>query len=456
MKKSGNRIKSIVIIALCIMLAGCSGIFTQLPTQQPETEKSEPAATTQQPESVETSQPPAAAESPTGQAEVTPTPTEAPAPVEINIMAVGDIMFHAPIIAAGKEPGTSSYNFDYNFQYIKDIISSADLALGNFECTLAGPGRPYSEAGGKSFSAPDEAADAIRNAGFDVVCTANNHAYDRKDTGLLRTVQVMREKGLICIGTREEESEKPYSIVDVKGIKVGMTAYTYGARPGGTGVALNGLTLSKDTRNLVNVFQPSSATAELARMTQVVEDMRADGADVVLFFMHWGTEDQRTPNSVQKKLAQGLADAGVDIIFASHPHVLQTVDVIHSEKTGKQTVVVYSLGNFISNQRSEYEPRWIYTEDGMITSVKVTKHFDSGITEVSALEYLPTWTFMYTSGGLHHYTVVPLDKALASPSDFGITLKRDVNKAQKSYDHTQELLKDAVDNGELSMMGMDK
>jgi len=352
---------------------------------------------------------------------------------------VGDIMFHEGEINAAYDKKTKEYNFDYDFKYIKDIISSADIALGNFECTFGGPNKVYSKVSIKSFSVPDAAADALKNAGFDILSAANNHINDRSRDGLIRTVKTMQDKGITCIGARADTSEKKYYITDVKGVKIGFTAYTFNSR----------------NSDLVNSYSTSNITNELSNMSKVVQDMRSDGAEIVVFFIHWGTEYSRQPNSTQKKLAQGLADAGVDIIFGSHPHWMQTVDLLTSAKTGKKTVVAYSLGNFISNQRSSFQPFFKYSEDCMILNVKIVKQ-PGGSAQVSSVEYLPTWTLMYNNAaGKRLYTVIPLEKALAKPESYDITTNANIKKAQTSLNNTQSLLASAVADGDLTLMKLD-
>ena len=351
-------------------------------------------------------------------------------------MAVGDIMFHGAQITAAYNSKTNSYNFDYSYQFVKDIISSADLAIGNFECTLGGPEKPYSQPDSMSFNVPDTAADALKGAGFDILSTANNHSNDRGRDGLIRTVNVLREKGLVCIGTRKEASEKPYYIADIKGIKVGFTAYTFGSR----------------NSDLLNVYSTNIAN-ELAKMSKIAKDMRSDGAEIIVFYIHWGSEYQRAPGSSQRKMAQGLADAGVDVIFGSHPHVQQTVEIITSAKSGKKTFVAYSMGNFISNQITRWNAmKFMYTEDSMILNVKIVKRPDGSPAEISAVEYMPTWTMMYKTNGRNYYTVLPLESALKSPDNYDLKTAYDKKKAQKSLDETNKLLANAVSRGYLSKM----
>ncbi len=385
-----------------------------------------------------------------------PTPTPTPIqttraePIEINIMSAGDLIFHNPLIKAAHIKD-DTYDFTYHFSFISDILKSADLAIANFECTLAGPDKPYSYPNSKSFNTPDAAAVALKEAGFDVLSTINNHSNDRRIAGIIRTVDVVRQCGMVAVGTRKDASEPFYYILDVNGVKVGITAYSYGTRPSKNSVALNGTKLKSNGKDLVNIFTYKTIKDDLVPMGQLVQDMKNAGADVVVFIIHAGSEGSRKPNKYQKQLAAGLCEAGVDIIFGSHPHVLQPVEILTS-KNGHRTVVAYSLGNFISNQRSNYNKKWTYNEDAMLLNVKVTKYPDGGPAEITAVEYLPTWTMMYKKGGIRYYTVLPLQKALASPDEYDLNTSYNLKKAKKSLDATNALLADAVEKGFLTLM----
>lgn len=423
------RLKIIFTLMLCFMLAGCGAYSGPVASSAPPSATIAPttAPATVSPTSVPTA---TATPEPTATAE----PTATPAPVSVNIMAVGDIMFHRKIIDNGYDKSTKTYNFDYNFKYVKDILSSASIAMGNFECTLGGPNKPYSLDGGKIFSAPDTAADALKNAGFDILTCANNHITNKGTDGVIRTAKVFRQKGIEPIGIREKLDEPFYYIADADGIKIGCMAYTYGSGS--------------------DKYFSSFSTSKLQKMSDTIAEMRAQGAEIILFFMHWGSEHQRKPNSSQKKMAQSLADIGVDIVLGSHPHELQPVDMLTSAKTGKKTLVVYSLGNFISNQRKRYNAAWTYAEDCMIINVKITKQ-PGGEAAVSGVEYLPTWTLMYNKGSHRYYTVLPLEKALKSPGSYELSTAGLIKDAQTSLNNTNKLMADAVAKGYLSLMKLD-
>ena len=444
-----SRVKLLAVI-FCVLLAGCGGLNDPL-------SNAEMSSATSKPEDAapflptQTAVLAATPELTVPTPSPTPEPTPTPGPVEVNIMAVGDLMFQYHAIKTAYDKETKTYDFKNSFEYVKDIISSADIAAGNFESTFGGP--EYAQRQELRFSVPDEAADALKYAGFDVLSTVNNHAYDKGSAGVLRTLQVLKERGLTTVGTRGSQEEKPYAIVEAKGIKIGFTAYTFGGRTSKGGVTIHGYRVGNDVIDLMNVYADKTVDEDIAQMGEIIRRMREDGAEIVAFYIHWGTEYKRSPNAIQKKIAQRLADAGADVIFGSHPHWMQPLDVL-TGKNGNKTVVMYSLGNFISNQRDEFEPYFTYSEDCMILNVKVTKQ-PGGAAEITSVEYLPTWTYMFTVKGLRHYTVVPLEKAIASPADFGMNTGRDVRDAKKSLNHTLELMAKAEEKGYVTMMKLD-
>ena len=136
-----------------------------------------------------------------------------------TILSIGDLLMHGQLITDAQQ-ADGSYDFSYIFPYITPYVTAADYAAANLEVTLAGPSRPYQ--GYPMFNSPDAIVDAAKNAGFDMLLTANNHMYDSGEDGFLRTVRTIREKGLTVLGTREEAEEPAYTVQDINGIKVGM------------------------------------------------------------------------------------------------------------------------------------------------------------------------------------------------------------------------------------------
>ena len=248
----------------------------------------------------------------------------------VNLTFVGDAMQHAPQITAAQQPD-GSYDYSPCFQYLMDDITWADLAVVNLECPLGG--KPYT--GYPCFSAPDSYAQQLKDVGFDLFLTANNHCLDRRDKGLMRTCQTLDSLGIPHIGTYRDSQERsrriPY-IVNVKGMKIAFLDYTYGTN----GIPIQG-----------NVI------VDFIDQQQIADDIalaRERGAHAICVNLHWGIEYQLKPVASQRTLADWLIDQGVDLIIGGHPHVVEPMEVRYSEKHDKNVLLVYSMGNFISNQ----------------------------------------------------------------------------------------------------------
>lgn len=329
-------------------------------------------------------------------------------PIDLNILCVGDVMVHKPQIECQYDASTGKYDYTNNYKYVKDYISQADLALCNVETTFAGA--PYS--GYPDFCAPDELADALKDTGFDVAITSNNHMMDRGGPGMKRTLEVLRSKGFETVGSRLDNQEKRYAITDVKGVKVAVVAYTFETSTGGSSTAINGSVISPENAQLINSFSYDTIDHDLAQIKNTCEEARKAGAEIVILYYHWGEEYQNSANKWQKYIAEKSVDnMDVDIIFASHPHVLQEMDYIKNQTTGKTVPVFYSMGNFISNQRIETLNNR-YTEEGIIAKVNLQYDKSQGKATNVKMSAVPTWVEKYNSGGRPIYEIIPLDENL--------------------------------------------
>ncbi|MFN2312938.1 MAG: CapA family protein, partial [Bacteroidales bacterium] len=222
----------------------------------------------------------------------------------LTLLFAGDIMGHDGQIAAALNDSTGKYEYDSVFKYISPVISAADVAIGNLEVTLGGA--PYK--GYPAFSSPDALAVACRNAGFDILVTANNHSADRGTKGLVRTIRVLDSLGIAHTGTwvsgEARDSLSPLMICH-DSIRLALLAYTYGT---------NG------------IIVPPPATVSYIDTVRAAADIRKSfdsGADRTVIFIHWGTEYDTLPDKNQKKTAAALLRSGADIVIGSHPHVLQ-------------------------------------------------------------------------------------------------------------------------------------
>jgi poly-gamma-glutamate synthesis protein (capsule biosynthesis protein) len=335
-----------------------------------------------------------------------PTPSPEPElPVSLEIVCVGDIMVHEPQIPSQFDSATGTYDYTNNFQYIKPYIEKADLALGNFEGTFGGA--PYK--GYPAFSAPDGLASALKGAGFDVIVTANNHMTDRGHEGVLRTLDVLEEQKLVIAGSRRDPADPRYALTTVEGITIGVVAYTYETSGSGPEVFINGSFIPERTAALLNSFSYNRLDGDMSKIGEIMTAARDAGAELVILYLHWGEEYQQTPNQWQRTIAEkAAAELGADIIFASHPHVLQEMTLIPGKNPEQMVPVFYSMGNFISNQRQETLQNR-FTEQGMIARVNLEFMKSTGTITSLGIEATPTWVDRYKRNGKTVYEIIPLD-----------------------------------------------
>lgn len=379
---------------------------------------------------------------PTGEPEQTGDVTEPTGIVETGratITVTGDLLIHKPIITACTEG--SAYDFSEVFHYISSYISQSDLAVANLETTLAGTENGYEYSGYPNFNCPDAIVDAAKDAGFDILLTANNHSYDTDAQGMLRTQQVIRDKGLQNLGTTMSDEEADYLIREVNGIRLGLICYTYGEIDETTGQpAVNAFTVSPELANNINVFAYDKLDRFYGEMAQQVADMKADGAEAIVLFIHWGAEYQTSTTSSQPVIAQKMCDLGVDVIIGGHPHVVQPVEVLTSTADpGHKSLCVYSLGNAVSNQRSEHMSLDTgHTEDGMLFTFTFVE-YSNGTVALDSAELLPTWVCIRSSDTVFDYNILPLDKSLPdwkTAFDIGDS---NLTSAENSWQRTMDL-----------------
>lgn len=279
-------------------------------------------------------------------------------PCEAELLFVGDAMAHGPQLRAALQPD-GTYDFTPCFDALRTEIGGADYAVVNLETPVSGGN--YS--GYPMFNAPDSYVDALRDAGFDLFLTANNHTLDRGDAGLKKTIHLLDSLGLDHLGTyvnATERSRRLPMIAEVKGYRVGMLNYTYGT---------NGLKAKGDV--VVDYIDRDV-------IAQDVKALRNAGAEIIIANMHWGEEYHLQPVASEKSMADYLTSLGVDVIMGSHPHVVQPVETRTNPITGTPVQVIYSLGNFISNQQDTN------SRGGLMVKLRLRRH--GGKVTVSAPE----------------------------------------------------------------------
>lgn len=248
-----------------------------------------------------------------------------------TIVFAGDAMMHAAQIEAARQPD-GTYDFSDCFAAISPYVAEADYAVVNLEAPLGG--KPYT--GYPCFSTPDSYADALSDAGFDLFLTANNHCLDRHDRGARRTVDALATAGYEHLGTYRDLSQRDSIlplIKEIGGIRVAFLNYTYGTN----GINPHG--------NIVVDYIDRNKIAD------DISHARQEGAELVCVGMHWGYEYKLLPNAEQKALADFLVGQGVDLVIGSHPHVIQPMEM-RTDSAGRQSLVIYSLGNLISNMKT--------------------------------------------------------------------------------------------------------
>lgn len=310
---------------------------------------------------------------------------------KISLLFLGDIMGHDEQIWSAENRETHTYNYDDVFQYVKDEISEADISIANFEVTLAGP--PYS--GYPTFSSPAPLATACMNAGIDIFANANNHAADRGKKGILSTIFRLDSIGIPHTGTFSDNAARDtlYPLFTEKnGFSLALLNYTYGT---------NGITVTPPA--IVNMLDKTTVTAD-------IDKAKSKNPDAIILFLHWGTEYDTVPAKAQTDLADYFFSRGVDLIIGSHPHVLQRMEWTKNDTDMKDRIVVYSLGNHVSNQRR------IRTDGGAMVRIEITKESDS--LYVSDAGYYLTWVYTPIENYRKRFFVLPCSKFENKPEFF--------------------------------------
>lgn len=341
-----------------------------------------------------------------------------PAPPEIfrlKLSAVGDIMCHTLQYTAVHTK--TGYDFRESFSLIKPELADSDLVIGNLETTFSGAEKTYSEY--PTFNTPDAFAEALAEAGVDIVTTANNHSLDRRFYGLSRTLDVLDKVGLKHTGTFRTKEEDQILLLEQNHIRLALMAYSYGT---------NGLPLDPGKEFSLNLIDEAQIRSDIA-------SARSQGAELIIVALHFGQEYQQTPNDAQKSLVAACFNEGADIVLGTHPHVVQS-QVLEpvTDKYGetKNRFVAYSLGNFISAQRTQ--PR----DAGVIAHLEIMKQ--DGVTEVQQAAFVPTWMDQSTGAGLKMFRVLPVRKALENPERIELLTEKDIFKLNRSLKYVTEAL----------------
>ncbi len=311
-----------------------------------------------------------------------------------RVVANGDILCHDALYYTAKK-SDGGYDFNPFFEYVKPWIEGADLAIGDYEGTISDK---HPLGGYPLFNAPIEIADTMKDLGYDVVDLAHNHILDTGLYGLKYTNKVFKDRGLDVVGVHvdKKRSEDKILIKEVNGIKIAILAYAYG---------YNGMEAN------LTAEEHNNYLADLNEEKMKEEIQRAEKeADVTIVMPQMGVEYRLQPTEEQKVLYRKMIDWGADVIFGGHPHVIEPAETV--EKDGDKKFIIYSMGNFISNQRMErMDNKW--PERGLLMDVTFEKN--NGKTIIKTVKAHPTLVYSKLNGrnmngiALYDYKVMVLE-----------------------------------------------
>ena len=305
---------------------------------------------------------------------------------KVSLVMVGDALIHSSVYNDANVNG--KYDFSKQLEFIKPIIKNYDLAFYNQETILGGTEIGLSDY--PTFNSPWEFGDSMIDAGFNIVNLATNHTMDRGEKAILKSCEYWNSKKdkVLSVGSYcSKEDSKKIIVKEKNGIKYAVLSYTYGT---------NGISIPEGKEYLVNIYSDEKAKEEIKKVRKKV--------DLLMVSMHWGTEYQSVPTEEQKREAEYLSKLGVDIIIGTHPHVIQPVTYVNN------TLVIYSLGNFISaqSQNGDYN-----TMTELMTSIDIVKKEKNGKSKIT-LENLNNellYNFYRKGGGKwYDFKVIPFSQ----------------------------------------------
>jgi len=266
--------------------------------------------------------------------------------------------------------------------------------VANLETTLSGAEKGYS--GYPMFNSPEQMAEALKWTGFDVITTANNHSLDRRSHGVISTLDFLDANGLDHTGTaRTQEEQDTLLIKKIKDVSIAFLSYTYGT---------NGIPIPEDEPYLVNLIHHEE-------MEEDIQRGKDSNVDLMVVSLHFGNEYQREESEEQRQLVDFLLEQGVDVILGSHPHVIQPMEIRNvTTKDGevKDSFVIYSMGNFVSNQRDRYR------DSGLILQLYFQKNFQTNTITLERVEYIPTWVDKSNVNGKVQYHILAVEDDLSN------------------------------------------
>ena len=334
-----------------------------------------------------------------------------------NLIMVGDALIHSSVYNdANRLAGWSGYDFKPQIEHIKEKVTGYDLAYYNQETILGGTSLGLSDY--PTFNSPQEVGDAMIDAGFNLVSLATNHTADRGKQAILSSREYWnKQDGVWAVGSyssSEEKKEIETKVLEINNIKYAMLNYTYGT---------NGMPVANDylvnvwPTDIDNIGNPDNDSKYQNYKETVKKDIEAirDEVDVLIVAMHWGIEYTHTPTNYEKDMAKFLADNGVDIIIGTHPHVIQPVEWIDD------TIVFYSLGNFISAQYQNQGTCTYYKcMVGLMSSLTITKTDDNGKIDIKIDNINNELIYTYYTGW-RYFKIIPFSNEAIKDHLYGYT-----------------------------------
>lgn len=326
---------------------------------------------------------------------------------KLSLVMVGDALLHSSLYNDGYQNGV--YDFKKQLEYIKPTIQNYDLAFYNQESILGGTSLGLSDY--PTFNSPQEFGDAMIDAGFNMVSLANNHTLDKGEKAVISSCEYWKSKDVLTAGSYSSNEEaNEIRIKEKNGIKYTLLAYTYGT---------NGISVPSGKEYLVNLYSDE-------KVKEDIEKVR-DKVDLLIVSMHWGTEYQAEPTEEQKRQANYLSSLGVDIIIGTHPHVIQPITYIGD------TLVIYSLGNFISAQSTNNDYN---TMVELMSSIDVIKEEKDGKVNIKLDNLNNELLYNYYQKGSRwtNFKVIPFSQMNASYNSDYQRLYNKYSEVVRMYD----------------------
>lgn len=336
--------------------------------------------------------------------------------ISIEFSFVGDIMCHSTQYSYSMLPD-STFDFKPVYREIKQYFENSDIVVGNLETVIAGEQIDY--AGYPIFNTPDAFLEGLNHAGFDILVTGNNHAYDQKETGVLNTIDFIHKYNMVNSGTYKSKLDRDsIKIFEKNGISFTILSYTYD---------VNFFKIPDNKNYLVNRINSDLIKKD-------IQKTRSKNVDIVMVYFHFGTEYALKENSYQTDIVKKTVAYGADLIIGAHPHSLQPVELYKTKNANIDSgFVAYSLGNFISNQR------WRYSDGGAILNFTISKNKLTSEVTLEEVRYLPIWVFKGVTDWGWEYVILPSEMGVHNSYPFYVT-ENDKILMLECYNDSNEIL----------------